>query len=63
MSLDPLTRLRRLHKALFDRWTERVKLWAEIGSLFAQGATDSDVAEILGVTGDQVREAKAAGAP
>lgn len=61
--LDPLTVQRRAHKALFDRWTKRVELWSEMAALFAEGATDSDVAELLGVSGDEVREAKAAIAP
>ena len=61
--VDATTVARRTHKALYDRWTARVKLWSEIAGLWAEGATDSDVEEILGITPEQVKEAKTAIAP
>lgn len=61
--LDPVTYARRAHKALWDRWSKRVKDWSEVAGLLAEGATDSDIAEIMGWTGEQVKEAKAAIAP
>ena len=62
-SIDPAVIKRRAHKALFDRWTERVKLWSEVAELLAMDASDADVQQILGITIEQVREAKAAIAP
>ena len=58
--LSPAALKTRMHAAMFERWTAKVKLWAEIGELLAHGATDADIQEILGLTGEQVREAKAA---
>jgi hypothetical protein len=62
-SLDAATVARRAHKALWDRWQKRVEQWAEIAGLMADGASDSDIAEILGISLAQVKEAKAAIAP
>ena len=59
-TLDAATIARRLHDAMFERWTARVKLWSEVGGLLAEGATDGQIADILGMTGDQVKQAKAA---
>ena len=59
-TLDAATVARRLHEAMWERWAARVKLWSEVAELLAQDATDSEVAEILGMTGDQVKQAKAA---
>jgi hypothetical protein len=60
---DAVTVARRAHRALWDRWSKRVELWAEIAGLLAEGASDSDIVEILGITPDQLKEAKAAIAP
>ena len=47
----------RVRKALAQKWAQKIDLIANIADLLSQGATQSDVAQMLGLTGGQVQEA------
>lgn len=53
----------RLHRVLYDEWCREVKVIVEVGELLSEGASEADVAVMLGLTPHQVAEAVARIAP